>query len=194
MNNLPEIFRDFDRPLTSSFGSWRPLLRQLDDFMNEALGSNRLLEDTKTIVPAVDVEESEDHFVLSFDMPGLEIDNIGIEVQGNQLIVSGERKLERKGREGRAQFIERRYGLFQRAMTLPDAVKPDEVEAQYRNGVLTVAIPKPEMSKRQKIKIGEGRGGFLQKLLGTEGKKEKEAVSVKAGERQEGTSQSVPSH
>lgn len=191
MNNLPDIWRDFDRPLTSSFGSWRPLLRQLDDFMNEALGSGRMLEDTRIMAPAVDIEETEDHYLMSFDMPGLEADNIEIEVQGNQLVVSGERKVERGGREGRAQFVERRYGRFQRVMTLPDAVKADQVEAQYRNGVLTVAVPKPEMSKRQKIKIGEGKGGFLQKLLGSEGKKEKETINVKAGER---PSESTPAH
>jgi HSP20 family protein len=191
MNNLPDIWREFDRPLTSSFGSWRPLLRQLDDFMNEALGSGRMLEDTRTMAPAVDIEESEDHYLMSFDMPGLEADNIDIEVQGNQLVVSAERKAEREGREGRAQFKERRYGRFQRVMTLPDAVKADQVEAQYRNGVLTVAVPKPEESKRQKIKIGEGKGGILQKLLGSEGKKEKETINVKAGER---PSESAPPH
>lgn len=182
MNNLPDIFREFDRPL-GTLGAWRPLLRQLDDFMNEAVSGPRGMEDTRTLSPAVDLEETDDHYILSFDMPGLKKDDINIEVQGNTLSVSGERKFKREGGEGRTRFVESRYGTFQRQMSLPKGIQANEVEAEYTNGVLTVAVPKAAEAKSQKIKIGEGKSGFFSRLLGEGARKEKEAINVKGSDR-----------
>jgi HSP20 family protein len=182
MVKLPDIRRDWDRPV-ASFDAWRPLLRQLDDFMSDAWSSTPAFGESRGIVPSVDCDETDDHYVLSFDMPGLDKDNIDIEVQGNQLMVSGERKYERDEERGRSRFVERRYGSFQRAITLPVGVNASEVEAQYHNGVLTVAVPKPAEAKRQKIRIAEGKGGFLSRLLGGGSRKEKEPIEVKSSER-----------
>lgn len=187
MSNLPDIWRDFDRPfssLGSSIGSWRPLLRQLDDVFNEATGSQQT-GDTRTFAPACDVDETNDHYLLSFDMPGLDRDAIDVEVQGNTLMVSGERRFEKDTGEGRNRVVERRYGKFQRAITLPDHVQFDQVEADYRNGVLTVAVPKAPEAQAQKIKIGEGKGGLFSRLLGSGRKrdeKEREAIDGKSSE------------
>jgi HSP20 family protein len=181
MTNLPDMWRDFDRPF-ASFGAWRPLLRQLDDVMNEMVSSMSGSVDNRTFLPSVDIEETDDHFVLSFDMPGLSKDNIDIEIQGQQLMVSGERKQERGNGEGRSRFSERRYGRFERMVTLPAGVKTDEIEAQYENGVLTVAVPKAAEAKRHKIKIGESRTGFLGKLVGLGSKKDKDTIDVKSSQ------------
>lgn len=185
MNNLPDLWRDFERPFSSfgSMGSWRPLLRQLDDFFNDAVG-NQPAADNRTLAPACDVRVTDDHYLLSFDMPGLEKDDIDIEVQGNTLMVSGERRFEKDTSEGVNRMVERRYGRFQRAISLPDYVKSDQVEAQYRNGVLTVALPKAPEAKTHKIKIGEGKGGLFSRLLSNGGKKDKSegAVDVKTSE------------
>jgi HSP20 family protein len=139
MTNLPDLWREFDRPL-STFGGFRPLLQQLGELMS----------DQGMTLPQTHVEEKDDHYVMSFDMPGLSKDNIDIEIQGNQLRVSGERR------------DERRYRKFERTLLLPDDVKSDSVEAQYEDGVLMLAIPKAE-SKRQRISIGEGKGTLLGK-------------------------------
>ncbi len=195
MANPPDFWRDLDRPL-ASFASWRPLLGQLDELFNEALGTTRRTDDSRTLIPSVDLEETDDHYLLSFDMPGLEKKDIDIEVQGNQLVVTGERKDEREGGSGRARFVERRYGTFQRTLTLPEGISADKVEAQYRNGVLTVAVSKPTASKRQKVEIAEGKsGGLLDRLLGNGGRTAKETekgtINVKASER---STDSPPAH
>ncbi|MDQ3235787.1 MAG: Hsp20/alpha crystallin family protein [Pseudobdellovibrionaceae bacterium] len=180
MNNLPDMWRDWDRPF-SSLGAWRPLLKQLDDVMNEMV-TGGTVSDSRTFMPSVDVEETEDHFVMSFDMPGLSKESIDIEVQGQQLMVSGERKHERDKGDSRAHFSERRYGRFQRIIALPAGINAQGIEAHYENGVLTVAVPKAAEAKRQKIKIGENRSGLLGKLVGGGSKKDKETIEVKAGD------------
>lgn len=171
MTNLPSLFDEFNRP----FGSWRPLLRQIDDMFNNVLGdqpqslSERLGErPLRSLTPAVDIEEDDDHFLLSFDMPGVDKSNINLEIDGNMLVVSGERSSERKDPKG--PVFERRWGRFERSVTLPDGVKADAIEAQYRDGVLSVYIPRSAEAKRTKIKIEEGKGGFFKRLMG-DGKK-----------------------
>jgi HSP20 family protein len=176
-----DLWREMDRPF-SSFGSWRPLLRQLDDIFNEAMDTRP--DGGRMMIPQCDMEESGDHYLLSFDMPGLEKDNIDIELQGNNLVVTGERKQESERSEGRSRFVERRYGRFERSIRLPENVKADGVEAEYVNGVLKVAVPKSTESSRQKIRIGSGNGSGIfnrlaQKLTGSEGGK----TDVKSSEK-----------
>ncbi|WP_141736383.1 Hsp20/alpha crystallin family protein [Oligoflexus tunisiensis] len=183
MANTPDLWRDFGRPV-SGFGSWRPLLRQLDDIFNEAMDT-RTDDSGRMMIPQCDMEESDDHYLLSFDMPGLEKDNIDIEMQGNQLVVTGERKQEQEKGEGRSRIVERRYGRFQRAIRLPENVKTDGIEAEYTNGVLKVAVPKSAESGRQKIKIGSGNGSGIfsklaNKLTGGEERKSSEGSSQKS--------------
>jgi len=178
MSNTPEIWRDMDRSF-SGFGTWRPLLRQLDDIFNEAMDTRS--DSGRMLVPQCDLEESADHYLLSLDMPGLEKDNIDIEVQGNNLIVKGERRQENASGEGRSRFVERRYGRFERSIRLPENVKTDGIEAEYTNGVLKVAILKSAESSRHKIKIGSGSSGLFSKiahkLSGNDA-----SVDVKSGE------------
>ncbi len=181
MANTPDLWRDMERPF-SGFGTWRPLLRQLDDIFNEALDTR--FDSGRMMVPQCDLEEAGDHYLLSFDMPGLEKDNIDIHIQGNTLVVTGERRLESEKAEGRSRFVERRYGRFERAIRLPQDVKAEGVEAEYVNGVLKVAIPKATESLRQKIKIGSGSSsGIFSKLAHKlTGSDEKKTVDVKSGE------------
>lgn len=179
MSNTPELWRDMDRSF-SGFGTWRPLLRQLDDIFNEAMDVRP--DSGRMMVPQCDMEESADHYLLSFDMPGLEKDNIDIEMQGDNLIVTGERRQESARGEGRSRFIERRYGRFERSIRLPQNVKADGIEAEYVNGVLKVAVPKSAESSRHKIKIGSGSSSGIfsriaHKLSGSD-----TSVGVKSGE------------
>lgn len=180
MANTPDIWRDMDRPF-STLGTWRPLLRQLDDFFNDAM-SVRSDDGMRSMIPQCDVEETEDHYLLSFDMPGIERDKIDIEMQGNQLMVSGERRTEQRGESGRSRFIERRYGSFRRSVMLPSGVQQDGIEAQYIDGVLKVAVPKSPEAKRQKIKIGEGKGGIFSRLA-DKLSPGKDSVDVKSSDR-----------
>ena len=110
-------------------------------------------------VPAMDLTEAEDHFVLKADLPGLSEDDVSIEVQDNTLTISGERSAEHVQREKGWHRIERSFGRFSRALTLPDGVNPDGVSAEFDRGVLSVRIPKPEARQPRKIAIGAGGNG-----------------------------------
>ena len=120
----------------------------------------RLLDASSTspqrYVPAMDLTEAEDHFVLKADLPGLSEDDVSIEVQDGTLTIAGERKAEHVSREKGWHRIERSFGRFSRALTLPEGVNPDGVTAQFDKGVLSVRIPKPEERKPRRITIGAG--------------------------------------
>ena len=186
MKSLPEIWRESDRNMSSALRSWRPLLRQMDDMFNEFFDTGTGVGDTSvSFSPTCDVEEQENHYVLSFDLPGVPKDKIDIELQGNRLIVSGERKAEKEKHEGRSHFAERHYGKFQRMLTLPEGINASEIEADYADGVLSVVVPKSQETKPSKIKIGESKGGFLKGILGSRDEKKSEqdkskTVDVKA--------------
>jgi HSP20 family protein len=115
--------------------------------------------------PTCDVEETESHYLMSFDLPGMKKDEVKIELVDNQLVVSGERKEEHREDKKSWRFTERRYGKFQRVFTLPSAVDSSKIEADYQEGVLKIAVPKAETAKPKQIRIGEGKTGFFSKLV-----------------------------
>jgi len=104
--------------------------------------------------PAMDLLETEDHFVLRADLPGMTESDVNIEVEDNVLTVSGERKAEHE--ENREGFyrVERAFGAFSRSLTLPKGIDADAVSASFDKGVLEVRIPKPEERKPRRITIG----------------------------------------
>ena len=112
-------------------------------------------------VPAMDLFEAGDHFVLRADLPGLTEGDVSLEVQDNSLTISGERKSEHEQSEGGWYRIERSFGSFSRSLTLPEGVNPEAISAEFTNGVLEVRIPKPEERKprRVEIKAGAANGG-----------------------------------
>jgi HSP20 family protein len=105
-------------------------------------------------VPAMDLVEAEDHFVLKADLPGVGEDDVSIEVQDNVLTISGSREAEHERKEKGWYRLERSYGSFSRSLTLPEGVDADKVEANFDRGVLEVRIPKPEERKPRRISIG----------------------------------------
>jgi HSP20 family protein len=109
-------------------------------------------------VPAMDLVEAEDHFVLKADLPGLGEDDVAIEVQDNVLTVSGSREAEHERKEKGWYRLERSYGSFSRSLTLPEGVDAEKVEANFDRGVLEVRIPKPEERKPRRISIGNANG------------------------------------
>ena len=143
---------------------WSAFFRDIDTVFNSLPRSARepLEYDATALSPAYDLEENEDHYLLSFDIPGVSRDDLNIEVTGNRLVVSGERKSEGKGSG-------RRYGKFQQVFTLPEGVTAETMHADYKDGVLRLAIQKPTAAKPTKIEIGDGSskaGGFLKSLIG----------------------------
>jgi len=104
--------------------------------------------------PAMDLLETEDHFVLRADLPGMTQSDVNIELEDNVLTVSGERKAEHEEKREGFYRVERAFGSFSRSLTLPKGVDADAVTAGFDNGVLEVRIPKPEERKPRKITIG----------------------------------------
>jgi HSP20 family protein len=104
-------------------------------------------------VPPVDIQETENELVLKADVPEVEMKDIDVRLENGTLTIRGERKFEAKKNEGGWHRVERGYGSFERAFTVPDTVNPEAVKADYKNGVLTVTMPKKEVAKPRQIKV-----------------------------------------
>jgi HSP20 family protein len=140
---------------------WEPL-RELGSLQNEM---NRLFNtvfDTpqpggstmRRWMPAMDLVETDDNFVLRADLPGLSEEDLKIEFEDGTLTVSGERKAEHESENEGYYRVERAFGSFSRSLTLPQGVDPEAVTARFDRGVLEIRIPKPEARKPRRIEIG----------------------------------------
>ena len=104
-------------------------------------------------VPAVEISETDGNFLVSAELPGLNREDVDIELENNVLTLRGEKKEERQSSEKDMYVYERSYGFFQRSFSLPTAVKEDEVKAEFADGVLRITLPKTEQAKGKKISI-----------------------------------------
>jgi HSP20 family protein len=107
-------------------------------------------------VPSMDLVETDEHFVLRADLPGLSEGDVAIELEDNVLTVSGERKAQHEEKKEGFYRMERSFGQFRRSLTLPDGVDADAIAATFDRGVLEVRIPKPEERKPRKVAIQVG--------------------------------------
>jgi HSP20 family protein len=107
--------------------------------------------------PSVDIFETENELVLKADLPEVKLEDIEVRVENQTLTVKGERKFERDETNRGYHRIERSYGVFERSFTVPATVDADKVGAEYKNGVLTVKLPKKEAAKPRQVKI-ESKG------------------------------------
>lgn len=143
---------------------WEPV-RELDTLQGEV---NRLFDTffggptggnggrTRRWVPAMDLIETEDALILNADLPGLDRDDVSIEVKDNVLTVSGNREAEHTEKADGYYRVERAFGSFSRSLALPEGVDADKVKASFDKGVLEVTIPKPEERKPHRVEIGVG--------------------------------------
>lgn len=103
--------------------------------------------------PAVDVAETEDEVTIRAEVPGVEPANLDISLTGNQLVLSGEKKESAEKKEGGFYQSETRYGSFRRSVTLPETIDPNQVEADYANGVLTIRLKKSVKTPPKRIDV-----------------------------------------
>ena len=108
---------------------------------------------TSAWTPAVDVAEHDDEYQVKIELPGVSKDDVKITMQDNVLTVRGEKKQEKESKSSNYHRVERAYGSFQRSFTLPTSVKHDRIEASYKDGILTIALPKAEESKPKQIEV-----------------------------------------
>ncbi len=145
---------------------WEPFrgLSTLQDQMN------RLFEDTlfrgrssesalTTWAPAVDIYETENALVVKADLPDVNEKDLDIQVENNILTIRGERKFERDVKEDNYLRVERAYGSFSRSFSLGNTVNTEAIKAEYRDGVLTLTIPKREEAKPKQVKVSVAAAG-----------------------------------
>jgi len=145
---------------------WR-LFEDLDRELEKSWGKKELASFQK-FNAAVDIEEDDDHWMMSFDLPGIPKEDVNIEVKDNVLKVWGERKNEVK----EDAYIERSYGRFERSFSLPKNAQADKVDAHFEHGVLRVAVPKAEIKEAKKVEIKDQREGFWNKMLSSSKKED----------------------
>jgi HSP20 family protein len=155
MAGLPDFFKGREiKPAHGVSRLQRQLERLIDDFFTPSGHEGRLHSGMH--MPSTEVEETDTHIVMTFDLPGLKKEDIKIEIVDNQLRIFGERKEEEKKKGKGLYHSERFYGLFERTFSLPAHVKSDEITAEYEDGVLKLTVPKSQTAKIQQVKI---RGG-----------------------------------
>ena len=106
-----------------------------------------------TWAPAVDIHETDDSFVVKADLPGMNKEDIQIDIKDSTLTLKGEKKFEQQVSKDNYIRVERTYGTFVRSFTLPQNVDPDKIKAKYKDGVLELTIPKKEEAKPKQIKV-----------------------------------------
>ena len=103
--------------------------------------------------PAVDIVQEGDHFLVRADLPGMKKDEIEITLNGDTLTISGEKKRESEAKDDGYYRSERYYGKFSRSLVRPSTVDANKIEASYKDGVLSLTIPKSEEARPKQIKI-----------------------------------------
>jgi len=137
-----------------------PFFGEMERFVSTApfwagnLFGQRLAEDLKnTWVPPVDVQETDNAFIFTAELPGMGKDDVSITLEENLLTLSGERSLKEKEEGENFHRVERTYGSFSRSFSLPSQVDSSKVDASFKDGLLTVEVAKAEQAKPRKIEI-----------------------------------------
>ncbi len=145
MNSLLPILRNsgwIGRPRLDIFE------RFFDDFQLPGV-----LNENGEWMPKIDVKETEAEFVINAEVPGMSKEDISITMTDGLLTLSGEKKHEHEEKKGDYHVMERRFGSFKRSFRLPEHVEAEKIDASYKDGVLTISIPKPETVQPKKIEI-----------------------------------------
>jgi HSP20 family protein len=127
--NINRLFEDFLQPST------------MPTLADQAVA-------TALITPQINVSETDNQIRVTVELPGVDLDDIEVDVADDMLVVRGEKRLERSDEDENYHFVERAYGSFQRTVQLPFAADPDQVQARFDNGVLTITIPKSDEQQR----------------------------------------------
>ncbi|MDR1912639.1 MAG: Hsp20/alpha crystallin family protein [Helicobacteraceae bacterium] len=132
------------------FDPFQELRRHLlDAFGEKGDGAPNL----SSFSPAVNTRETDSAYLIALDLPGVEKDGITVDLKDNALSISGERKFENEVKEDDYYRLESRYGRFERRFSLPDNADPDAIEAVFKNGVLTLTLPKAQSKNAKQIDV-----------------------------------------
>lgn len=139
LNRLTDLRQEIDRLFEAPLSEWAR--------------SSQLMSGW---IPTLDVFEDKDHLTVQVEIPGMKKEDISISLHDGTLSISGERKTDQKFEDSDVYRAERYVGRFQRSIQLPSPVAADLVKAQYKDGILTVTLPKTEEAKPKQINVQEG--------------------------------------
>jgi HSP20 family protein len=147
----------WQRPETSTWGpldQWTNLRDEINRLFESPFGDGGRESEFFGWAPPLDLYEDKDFLIVKAELPGMKKEDIEISLHQGSLIISGERKEEVQNGEAEASRAERFFGRFQRSMELPKPVDANKVTANYKDGILTVKLPKTEESKPRQITVG----------------------------------------
>lgn len=148
----PGFFADFERGIERSVRRMFPNLPAVF---------------SKNFSPACDVVEDDANYAVTADLPGIKPEDVKVELQGHNLVISGERNEERRDDKNAQHILERHYGSFRRSILLPEDIESDSIKASFQDGVLKVEIPKPAKAASRRIPIQEKKSSGTQIPTGT---------------------------
>jgi HSP20 family protein len=131
---LWSLHREMDRVFDNFF-------QRFDNLLPASFGKNALLK------PNVDIHENKKNYKITVEVPGVEENDIKLELQDGTLTISGEKKYEKEDKDENTHFVERSYGSFRRVLALPQDIDQEAIDAKFRNGVLTITVPRKQMAK-----------------------------------------------
>lgn len=140
-NRMTSLQREFNQ-LFDSFSGWRssPIILESEKFFNR-------------FVPSINVRENEESVVVTAELPGLEEKDIHVTHSDSELILEGEKKIEKRDDKDKDHIIESSYGTFRRIISMPASIDMAKIDAKFKNGVLTITLPKSEKAKANYKKI-----------------------------------------
>ena len=138
---LLRMHREMNRLFDDFFGGMTPWHSRWPSF------------ETQGFVPSLDVHETDNEVRVSVELPGMDEKDIQVELADGGLTISGEKELDHEGKREGCQTFERSYGSFRRHVALPDEIEPEMAAAEFKNGVLTVTIPRPPEAKSQRKRV-----------------------------------------
>ena len=152
--------KDIQRRRNWPAGKWRsPFTRFFEDFLSDVESEMPEVAEMwgrGRFAPPIDISEDDSQVKVSAEMPGMTKDDVEITLEQGILTLRGEKKQEEKTEEGNYRRTERRYGRFERSIRLPEYANPEEADATFKDGVLTITLPKKETARARKIEVKEG--------------------------------------
>ena len=139
-------------PGNDLFGTHREMSKMMDRFFSPDLFGEMMFNSSGWL-PGMDVAEDKDKFTVNVELPGLSKDDVNITFKEGVLTIEGERKKENDKKDADFHIVERSYGKFRRSFSLPVPVKENKIDATFKEGVLTIALPKAEEVKAKKINV-----------------------------------------
>ena len=153
-NPLANVF-SHNRRRSNLFPTFRDLENEMERYMGRSPFFADWPEEYRSFdfAPTCNMKENDREYTLEFDIPGIDKNDIKIEVVDNRITISGERKISSEGKDDKHYLSETNYGSFMRSFHLPTAIDENKVDATYEDGVLQVKVPKSESSHSRKIKV-----------------------------------------